>query len=92
MPVTVSIGEAELRPESKNSSEAEGGSGLEDDEIEEETLTRVPASISTREALADLLQDGDAALFIARRGARTPDAFVPYTSPGNDATRNGNSA
>jgi diguanylate cyclase (GGDEF)-like protein len=94
MPVTVSIGEAELRPENKSVSEAESGGNFEDEdgEAEDESVSRVPASISTREALADLLQDGDAALFIARRGARTPDAFVPYTSPGSDVTRNGDGA
>ena len=35
------------------------------------------SALSTREAMAGLLEDADAALSIARKGARVPIAFVP---------------
>ena len=70
LPVTVSIGEAELpahnheRSEENDDEESEGTSG---------------EALSTRETLAELLADADAALSVARKGTRTPDVFVPYT-------------
>ena len=69
MPVSVSIGEAQLeriqvfRPGAEESSES--------DDMGETAL-------STREAMAGLLEDSDAALSIARKGARVPGMFVPH--------------
>ncbi|PQV65560.1 diguanylate cyclase (GGDEF) domain-containing protein [Abditibacterium utsteinense] len=71
IPVSVSIGEAELQP----------GPPMErnnDDYISEGDETG-DAALSTRESLAGLLEDADAALFVARKGARMPEVFVPYT-------------
>ena len=68
MPVSVSVGEAQLeriqlfRPGAEELSEG--------DEMGETAL-------STREAMAGLLEDADAALSIARKGARMPEMFVP---------------
>lgn len=66
LPVTVSIGEAELQYEPLDEASTNEDSASND-------------SLSTREALAELLQDADAALFIAKKGAKTPEVFVPYT-------------
>ena len=68
IPVSVSVGEAQLeriqpfRPGVEESSES--------DDMGETAL-------STREAMAGLLEDSDAALFIARKGARVPEVLVP---------------
>jgi diguanylate cyclase (GGDEF)-like protein len=59
LPVTVSIGEAERVP---------GRSRQVSEEFEEEDN----APLSTREDVAELLEDADAALYIARKGARFP--------------------
>ena len=70
LPVTLSIGEAE-RPASL----PEPRPGDIEAEREEEG-----SGVSVREELADLLADADAALYVAKRGARTPAAFVEYTA------------
>jgi diguanylate cyclase (GGDEF)-like protein len=59
LPVTVSIGEAERVP---------GRSRVLADDENEEDL----APLSTREDLAELLEDADSALFVAKKGARFP--------------------
>ena len=69
-PMSVSVGEAELTP-NEAFRRTGGESHLDGDDGGEVT-------ISTREALAELLEDADAALFIARKGARVPVVFVPY--------------
>jgi diguanylate cyclase (GGDEF)-like protein len=71
LPVTVSIGEAELQPGIAFRRVA-GDYISEGDETGE-------AALSTRESLAGLLEDADAALYVARKGARMPEVFVPYT-------------
>jgi diguanylate cyclase (GGDEF)-like protein len=71
LPVSVSIGESELQPGAAFRRVA-GDYISEGDETGE-------AALSTRESLAGLLEDADAALFVARKGARMPDVFVPYT-------------
>ena len=68
LPVSVSVGEAQLEriaPVRPNDEEAS-----ESDDMGETAL-------STREAMAGLLEDADAALFIARKGARVPNVLVP---------------
>lgn len=84
LPVTVSIGEAELErgPWLGRSSAENAGFISEGDEVGE-------AALSAREALAGLLEDADAALYIARKGARTPDVFVPYTLAPPAAAKSG---
>lgn len=69
VPVEVFIGEAELRPESE--------APPAEDTADYETL-----ALSTRERLADLLEDADAALRVARKAARP--TFVEYhpSAPG----------
>ena len=68
IPVSVSVGEAQLeriqlfRPDAEDSSES--------DDMGETAL-------STREAMAGLLEDADAALAISRKGARVPGVLVP---------------
>ena len=68
IPVSMSVGEAQLqsapiaRPGAQELSES--------DDMGE-------AALSTREAMAGLLEDADAALSIARKGARVPVVFVP---------------
>lgn len=59
LPVTVSIGEAERVPGRSHPVVPEEG--------EEESML-----LSTREDLAELLQDADSALYIAKKGARFP--------------------
>jgi diguanylate cyclase (GGDEF)-like protein len=71
LPVTVSIGEAELQPGAQFHRVA-GDYISEGDETGD-------AALSTRESLAGLLEDADAALFVARKGVRVPEVFVPYT-------------
>ncbi len=80
IPVSVSIGEAELQPGAPMGRVAddyisEGDEGGE-------------AALSTRESLAGLLEDADAALFVARKGARMPEVFVPYTPVPESVARN----
>ncbi|HEX8465751.1 MAG TPA: GGDEF domain-containing protein, partial [Abditibacterium sp.] len=71
LPVTVSIGESELQPGTPFRR-------IADDYISEGDESG-DAALSTRESLAGLLEDADAALYVARKGARVPDVFVPYT-------------
>lgn len=68
MPVSVSVGESQLERISPSGQSAEAAS--EGDDMGETAL-------STREAMAGLLEDADAALSIARKGARVPEEFVP---------------
>lgn len=70
LPVSVSIGEAQL--EHLLHLALAGAETSEGDEMGE-------GALSTREAMAGLLEDSDAALYIARKGARVPEVFVPYT-------------
>ncbi len=72
LPVSVSIGESQLQA---------GASfhRVEDDYISEGDETG-DGALSTREALAGLLEDADAALSVARKGARMPEVLVPYTA------------
>lgn len=68
LPISVSVGEAQLEriaPTRQNDEDAS-----ESDEMGETAL-------STREAMAGLLEDADSALFIARKGARVPEVLVP---------------
>ena len=65
LPITVSIGEAERVP---------GRSQTVEDEDDNYPL-------STREDLAELLEDADAALFVAKKGARFPSFVEPATTP-----------
>ncbi len=71
IPVSVSIGEAELQPGAPMHRVA-------DDYISEGDESG-EAALSTRESLAGLLEDADSALYVARKGARMPEVFVPYT-------------
>lgn len=71
IPVSVSIGEAELQPGALMH-RIEGDYISEGDETE-------GAALSTRESLAGLLEDADSALYVARKGARMPEVYVPYT-------------
>ena len=59
LPVTVSIGEAERVPGRARPQSA--------DEFEEDTTP-----LSTREDIAELLEDADAALYVAKKGVRFP--------------------
>ena len=76
LPVSVSVGESQLeriqpfRPGLEESSES--------DDMGETAL-------STREAMAGLLEDSDAALSIARKGARVPEVLVPQMIIENEA-------
>ena len=70
LPVSVSIGESKLELSKLTHSNNEFTS--EGDEMGE-------GALSTREAMAGLLEDSDAALYVARKGARVPGMFVPYT-------------
>ena len=67
IPVSISVGEAQLQSAPKFRS---GAQESESDDMDETAL-------STREAMAGLLEDADAALSIARKGARVPVVFVP---------------
>ena len=79
MPITVSIGEAELEPISPP--------GRSDAEYISEGDETGEIALSAREALAGLLEDADAALYIARKGARVPEVFVPYTPTPEEGVR-----
>lgn len=79
LPITVSIGEAQLHP-GKQTMRVEGEFISEGDEVGE-------TAFSTRESLAGLLEDADAALYIARKGAKVPDVFVPYTPAPEEPTK-----
>ena len=76
IPASFSFGEAEFHPASPFSRKVSGEFISEGEEAGE-------AALSTREALAGLLEDADAALYIARKGARVPDMFIAYT-PGSN--------
>jgi len=76
LPISVSVGEAEFHPSSPFAKQISGEFISEGEEAGE-------AALSTREALAGLLEDADAALYIARKGARVPDMFIAYT-PGSN--------
>ena len=68
IPVSISVGESQLQsvPITR-----EGVRELSESDDMGET------ALSTREAMAGLLEDADAALSIARKGARVPIVFVP---------------
>ena len=68
IPVTISVGESQLQ--SALGARANAQELSESDDMGETAL-------STREAMAGLLEDADAALSIARKGARVPIVFVP---------------
>ena len=68
MPVSVSVGEAQLE---RIQVFRLGAADLSESDDMGET------ALSTREAMAGLLEDADAALSIARKGARVPEMFVP---------------
>ena len=68
IPITISVGESQLQ--SVSTARANAGELSESDDMGETAL-------STREAMAGLLEDADAALSIARKGARVPIVFVP---------------
>ena len=72
LPVSMSVGEAEFHPSSPFSKKNSGDFISEGEEAGE-------AALSTREALAGLLEDADAALYIARKSARVPEMFIAYT-------------
>ncbi len=81
LPISFSIGEAQFHP----------GSGFrpQNTEFISESEESGESALSTREALAGLLEDADAALYIARKSARVPEMFVAYTpagNPNNDGT------
>ena len=81
LPVSFSIGEAQFHP----------GAPFHPQNAEfiSESEESGEAALSTREALAGLLEDADAALYIARKSARVPEMFVAYTpagNPNNDGT------
>ncbi len=84
LPISFSVGEAEFLPSSPFGSQISGEFISESEEAGE-------AALSTREALAGLLEDADAALYIARKSARVPEMFIAYTpaSNGNRASSNG---
>ncbi|BCM89872.1 response regulator PleD [Abditibacteriota bacterium] len=75
IPVSVSIGEAQFHP----------GAPFrpQNDEFISESDESGESALSTREALAGLLEDADAALYIARKSARVPEIFVAYTPAAN---------
>lgn len=75
IPVTVSIGEAQF---------SQGTSFRNRDaEFISESEESGESALSAREALAGLLEDADAALYIARKSARVPEIFVAYTPASN---------
>ena len=69
LPVTVSIGEAERIP---GRSQSLGGNDVDGDDNH---------PLSTREDLAELLEDADSALFVAKKGARFPSFLEKFSSP-----------
>ncbi len=75
LPVSFSIGEAQFHP----------GTAFRPQNAEfiSESEESGESALSTREALAGLLEDADAALYIARKSARVPEMFVAYTPAGN---------
>ncbi len=75
IPVSVSIGEAQFHPGTPFRQQ--------DDEFISESEESGETALSTREALAGLLEDADAALYIARKSARVPEMFVAYTPAAN---------
>ncbi len=75
LPISFSVGEAQFHPGSAFRSQSS--------EFISESDESGDAALSTREALAGLLEDADAALYIARKSARVPEMFVAYTPAGN---------
>ena len=75
IPVSVSIGEAQFNPGTPFRPQSA--------EFISESDESGESALSAREALAGLLEDADAALYIARKSARVPDIFVAYTPAGN---------
>ena len=75
LPISFSIGEAQFHP----------GAPFRPQNAEfiSESEESGESALSTREALAGLLEDADAALYIARKSARVPEMFVAYTPAGN---------
>src|SRR5262249_19161184 len=71
LPVTLSIGESERRAERRRAP-AERPRHVEEYPLEEDEIEM----LSVREELADLLADSDAALFVAKKGARYPSVCV----------------
>jgi len=72
LPITISIGEAERHPE---------GIKRQPDPSEEDDLPEAERElISVREELAELLEDADVALAVARKGAHLPPMFA-HLSP-----------
>lgn len=68
VPVSLSIGEAARRRDTASSLEASTQELDNDNEVEDELV----ATLSLREELAELLEEADSALFVARRGVRSP--------------------
>lgn len=87
VPVTLSIGEAERRwdvpgaplPVSETQDALESAADFDQDDADVAEPGGAP--LTTREELAELLADADAALFVAQKGARHPAVFTEY-SPG----------
>ena len=79
LPLTISIGEAERRRDAT----PEFASGLQsmtpEDELRLGSEAEDNAPLSIREELADLLEDADAALYVAKKGVRYPN--FPITPP-----------
>jgi diguanylate cyclase (GGDEF)-like protein len=76
LPVTISIGEAERRREDPRTAERQYRTpAYEEDERSD--IDETPLSV--REELADLLEDADAALYVAKKGVRYP-VIQPPTS------------
>jgi diguanylate cyclase (GGDEF)-like protein len=73
LPVTISIGEAERRRDFHG--EPGIGSTRHTAEEDEDDMP-----VSVREELADLLEDADAALYVAKKGVRYPDIQPPVSS------------
>ncbi len=73
IPVSISVGESQLQsaPIARGGAHELGAHELSESDDMGET------ALSTREAMAGLLEDADAALSIARKGARVPGVFVP---------------
>jgi len=75
LPISFSVGEAQFHAGSTFRSGASEFIG--------ESEESGDSALSTREALAGLLEDADAALYIARKSARVPEMFVAYTPAAN---------
>ena len=75
LPISFSVGEAQFH--------AGSAFRTQNSEFISESDESGDSALSTREALAGLLEDADAALYIARKSARVPEMFVAYTPAGN---------